>query len=186
MKNSIERTNRFYIEMSRKVLSEKEYEILKKLLIEKMTLQDLGEIYGVSSESIRQIYEKTFNKVKSVTELLGEIDRLKEKLQQLKYDLKCSTGQIKKRKSTVQKKPEPVLVKKLYDSPFPFSRRMYSMLEILNVHTIGQLAEIPLKNLGSYRGFKGQCKKELIAFIEFENIEHLFEGFTLWKTRPIE
>lgn len=42
----IDRTNRFYIEMSRKVLSEKEYDILQKLLIDKMTLKELGDNYG--------------------------------------------------------------------------------------------------------------------------------------------
>lgn len=188
MKNSIERTNRFYIEMSRKVLSEKEYEILQKLLIEKMTLQDVGEIYSVSGESIRQIYEKTFNKVKSVTELLGEIDHYKHKLQQLKHDFKCGTGQIKERKIIIETKPAPVpvLLKKLYDSPFPFSKRMHSMFEVLDVHTIGELAQIPLKNFVRYRGFKEQCKKEIVAFIEFENVEHLFEGFSVWKTKPME
>jgi DNA-directed RNA polymerase sigma subunit (sigma70/sigma32) len=88
MKNVIERTNRFYIEMSRKVLSEKEYDVLQKLLMEKKTLQEVVAIYGVTGESVRQIYDKTYKKVKSVTQLLAEIDDYKYKLQQLKYDYK--------------------------------------------------------------------------------------------------
>lgn len=60
------------------------------------------------------------------------------------------------------------------------------MFEVLDVHTIGELAQIPLKNFVRYRGFREQCKKEIVAFIEFENIEHLFEGFSFWKTKPIE
>jgi len=184
MKDAIERTNRFYIEMSRKVLSEKEYEILQSLLIEKMTLQQTAVLYGVTSENIRQIYQKTYDKVKSVTELLGEIDRYKVKLQQLKYDYKCATGQIKKRAS--KKKEEPEIYKTLYESHFPFSKRMYSFFEVMDIHTIGQLAQIPLEKFGNFRGFKEQCKKELIAFIEFENIEYLFKGFSVWKTLPIE
>ncbi|MBJ2126318.1 sigma factor-like helix-turn-helix DNA-binding protein [Flavobacterium sp. IB48] len=188
MKDVIARTNRFYIEMSRKVLSEKEYDVLQKLLIEKMTLREAAVIYGVTSESVRQIYERTYKKVKSVTDLLGEIDNYKHKLKQLKSDCKFETRQIKKRK----KKPEPefapdsCLQKTLYESHFPFSKRMYSMFEILDVHTIGQLCEIPLKDFHRYRGFGNQCKKELITFIEFENIEYLFEGFSVWKTEPIE
>ncbi|MNE75314.1 hypothetical protein D3C80_1714590 [compost metagenome] len=63
---------------------------------------------------------------------------------------------------------------------------MYSMFEVLDIHTIGQLCEIPLVDFHRFRGFKEQCKKELIAFIEFENIEHLFEGFSVWKTQPIQ
>lgn len=190
MKNSIERTNRFYIEMSRKVLSEKEYEILQKLLIEKMALQDVGEIYGVSGESIRQIYERTFKKVQSITEILGEIDHYKEKLQRLKNDFKFESGQLKKRstksKTSTKTQTESVFHKTLYSSHFPFSKRMYSMFEVLDVHTIGELAQIPLKNFVRYRGFKEQCKKEIVAFIEFENIEHLFEGFSVWKTKPMD
>jgi DNA-directed RNA polymerase sigma subunit (sigma70/sigma32) len=88
MKDVIARTNRFYIEMSRKVLSEKEYDVLQKLLIEKMTLQEVASIYGVTGENVRQIFERTYKKVKSVTELLAEIDDYKQKLQQLKYDFK--------------------------------------------------------------------------------------------------
>lgn len=181
MKDVIARTNRFYIEMSRKVLSEKEYDVLQKLLIEKMTLQEVAAIYGVTRESVRQIYERTYKKVKSVTQLLAEIEYYKLKLEQLKYDFKCETQQIKKRKN----KTEIDLNKMLYASHFPLSKRMNSLFEVLDIHTIGQLAEIPLKSFGCFRGFKVQCKKELIAFIEFENIEHLFEGFSVWKIQPI-
>lgn len=184
MKDVIARTNRFYIEMSRKVLSEKEYDVLQKLLIEKMTLQEVASIYGVTGENVRQIFERTYKKVKSVTELLAEIDDYKQKLQQLKYDFKCETQQIKKRKNKTEIEIDQH--KLLIASHFPFSERMYSMFEVLDIHTIGQLAEIPLKSFGRFRGFKGQCKKELIAFIVFENIEHLFEGFFVWKTQPIE
>jgi DNA-binding CsgD family transcriptional regulator len=182
MKNVIDRTNRFYIEMSRKVLSEREYDVLQKLLIEKMTLQEVAAIYGVTGENVRQIYERTYKKVKSVTELLAEIDDYKQKLVQLKEGFKCETQQIKKRKI----KTETNLHKTLYSSHFPFSKRMNSMFEVLDIHTIGQLCEIPLADFHRFRGFKEQCKKELITFIEFENIEHLFEGFSVWKTLAIE
>lgn len=181
MKDVIARTNRFYIEMSRKVLSEKEYDVLQKLLIEKMTLQEVAAIYGVTRERVRQIYERTYKKVKSVTQLLAEIDDCKLKLEQLKDDFKCETQQIKKSKIEIEIDQHKILIA----SHFPFSKRMFSMFEVLDIRTIGQLAEIPLKSFGCFRGFKGQCKKELIAFIEFENIEHLFEGFSVWKTQPI-
>jgi hypothetical protein len=182
MQNVIERTNKFYIEMSRKVLSEKEYNVLQKLLVEKMSLQQVSVLYGVTGESVRQIYEKTYKKVKSVTELLAEIDHYKQKLQQLKYDFKYESLQIKKRKTKTETDPHKIL----YSSHFPFSKRMYSFFEVLDIHTIGQLSEIPLKNFERFKGFKHECKKELIAFIEFENIEHLFEGFYVWKIKRIE
>ena len=177
----IDRTNRFYIEMSRKVLSDREYDILQKLLIEKKTLQEVGSIYGVTGERVRQIYERTYRKVKSIAQLLGEIDTYKRKLQQLKHDFTSEIQQKKKEDN----KNEVDFCKKLYASDFPFSKIMYSLFEVLDVHTIGQLAEIPLKSFECFKGFKVQCKKELITFIGFENIEHLFDDFSVWKTQPI-
>jgi len=178
----IDRTNKFYIEMSRKVLSEREYDILKKLLIEKMTLQQVAGIYGVTGERVRQIYEQTYQKVKSITQLLADIDHYKQKLEQLKLDFKCEINNIK----NSENKNEVDLQKRLHDSHFPFSKRMYNMFEFLEIHTIGELLEIPLTSFQCFRGFKEQCKKELIAFIEFENIEHLFEDFSGWKIQPIQ
>ena len=75
----IDRTNRFYIEISKKVLSEKEHDILQKLLIEKKTLTEVGDNYGINGESVRRMYERTFEKVKSVTEVLADIDFYKYK-----------------------------------------------------------------------------------------------------------
>jgi hypothetical protein len=181
MQNVIDRTNRFYIEMSRKVLSEKEYDVLQKLLIEKMSLQELAAIYGVTAEYIRQIHERTYLKVKSVTELLAEIDQYKQKLRELKSELKAGTQPVKRKRGI-----EADRQKLLYNSHFPFSKRMYSMLEALDIQTVRELAEIPLEKFSCFRGFKKQSKTELIAFIEFENIEHLFEGFYAWKKEPLE
>lgn len=182
MKDVIDRTNKFYIEMSQKVLSEKEYDVLQKLLMKKMTLKQAADSYGYTSQNIRLIYEKAYKKVKSVTELLSEIDTYKHKLQQLKQNFENEANQIKK-----EKKPTDIrLNKKLSESQFPFSKRMSNMFEIMDTHTIGELAEISIKNFHRYKGFGHLCKKELIKFIEFENIEDLFKGFSVWKKRPIE
>lgn len=178
----IDRTNRFYIEMSRKVLSEKEYDILHKVLLEKMTIKEVAAKYGVTGESIRRIYERTYDKVRSVTDLLAEIDLYKRKLQQLKDDFQYETGQIKKKKN----KTTVDLNKNVFDSHFPLSRRMYNMFEKLDIGTIGELSEIALKDFQCFSGFKEKCKTELIKFIEFENIEHLFHGFSDWKRAPIK
>jgi Tfp pilus assembly major pilin PilA len=122
--------------MSRKVLSEKEYDIFQKLLIEKMTLGEAAAIYGMTAKSIRLIYVRTYKKVQSVTELLGEIDNYKHKLKQLKLDFKSETRQIKRKNNKIETETETQkdLHKKLYASHFPFSKRMYSMFEVLDVH----------------------------------------------------
>lgn len=181
MQNVIDRTNRFYIEMSKQVLSEKEYDLLQKLLIDKMSLTQAAEQYGVTSEYVEELYEKTCNKVKAATELMCEIDHYKKKLQALKRELNPNPSPAQIRKEKAEKERQ----KLLYDSSFAFSRRLQSVLEVLEIRTIGDLADIPLKDFTRIRGFKAKCKEELIAFIEFEKIEHLFNGFSRWKKEPI-
>ena len=100
MHNVIDRTNRFYIEMSMQVLSEKEYDLLQKVLIEKMPLTQAAEQYGVTSEYVEEVYERTLTKAKAATELMCEIDHYKKKLQALKRELNPnpSPAQIRKEK----------------------------------------------------------------------------------------
>jgi len=166
--------------MSRKVLSEKEYDVLEKLLIEKMSLSEVAENYGVTSEYVNELYEITYNKVKAVTELFLEIDHYIAKLQELKHELNPSPAQIRKEKAEKDRQ------KLLLNSTFPFSKRLQGVLETLELKTIGELADIPLKDFQHFKGFKIKCKEELIAFIEFEKIEHLFKGFLRWKKEPFE
>lgn len=81
-------------------------------------------------------------------------------------------------------KKNDLLKKKLIDSAFPFSKRLWNMLVSLDIHTIGDLVAIPLQEYQNFRGFKSVCKKELIAFIEFQHIEELFEGYHNWRKKP--
>lgn len=179
MQNVIDRTNNFYLEMSRKVLSKKEYDVLQKLLIERMSLREVAENYGVTSEYVNELYKRSYNKVKAVTELLSEIDHYIVKLQELKRELNPTPTEIRKDKTEKDRQ------KLLLNSPFPFSKRFQGVLETLEINTIGDLADIPLKDFQHFRGFKMKCKEELVAFIEFENIAYLFKGFSRWKKEPI-
>jgi predicted DNA-binding protein YlxM (UPF0122 family) len=172
----IDRTNRFYLEISQKLLSEKEYDILRLLLLEKQPVTEVATLYHVSPERIYQIYRTTHDKVKCVAGTLKEIGYYKEVRDRLVRE--ASHYGIKFEPSPEERL---MLSMPLFDSPFPFSRRMYNMLCYLEVGTVGDLAAIPLKDLQNFRGFKTLCKKELIAFIEFEGMESLFEGFYQWK-----
>ncbi|GAA0886473.1 hypothetical protein GCM10009120_50720 [Sphingobacterium siyangense subsp. cladoniae] len=78
-----------------------------------------------------------------------------------------------------------ILNKKLTDSSFAFSPRLWNMLKSLEVYTIADIVAIPLKDFEKYRGFKKMCKLELEAFIEFEGIEDLFDDFNKWKLSSI-
>lgn len=69
----------------------------------------------------------------------------------------------------------------LLESKFPFSKRMLHFFQNIELYTIAELASIPLQRFTCFKGFKVKCKEELVAFIEFEEIEDLFEGYQKWK-----
>ncbi|WP_119790774.1 hypothetical protein [Flavobacterium anhuiense] len=181
MKDTIDLTNKFYLLMSRHLLSKKEYGVLEKLLIEKMPLEQAARQYGLTSLDVQELYQRICNKVKEAAELFSQIDHYQKKLEKLKRELNPNPrpATIKKEKAKKDRQ------KLLYSSNFPFSRRLRSVLEALEISTIGELSDIPLKDFQHFRGFKAKCKEELIAFIEFENIGYLFKGFAVWKKQPI-
>ena len=179
-KNIIDRTNRFFIEMSRKVLTEREYEILYQMLVNKKPMVMLANDYKLSRERIRQIFRDAYNKVKSITELFQEIDYYKELRDKLRADYRKEYRELRKWDDAEKNE---VLKKKLIDSAFPFSKRLWNILVSLDIYSIGDLAAIPLEEYQRFRGFKRMCKRELIAFIKFENIEELFDGYHKWSKK---
>ena len=82
----IDMTNQFYLEISKNILSEREFEIMRKILIEKCPLEELSQKYEVRIDRIRQIYRNTLHKVKTVSGLLQEITLLKAKRNQLRRE----------------------------------------------------------------------------------------------------
>lgn len=181
MKDTIDLTNRFYLEMSRKLLSENEYDVLEKILIEKMPLEQAAHQYGLTSQEIEELYQKICSKAKEAAELFSQIDHYQKKLEKLKRESNPNPSPASIKKEKAQKDRQ----KLLYSSDFPFSRRLRSVLQALEIKTVGELADIPLKDFQHFRGFKTKCKEELAAFIESENIRHLFKGFAAWKKEPI-
>lgn len=177
-KKHIDICNRFYLQISRKVLSDNEYDIAYKLLVEKQTKSSVAKEYNFSYERVRQIYIDTTCKAKSVMELLNEIDSIKLKRDQLRQKF---YEEYKFLHPTTTHGESEILSKKIADSYFPFSYRLKNLLDSIGYKTIGDLVATPLVDFMKYRGFKTVCKKEFIEFIEFENIEDFFDGFFEWK-----
>ncbi len=177
-KKIIDRTNIFYLDMSRKVLTEREYKVIYQMLVSKKTILELANEYYLSRERIRQIYIDAYNKVKSITELFQEIDHYKQLRDKLRSDYRNGNVELQLLNDAEK---EALLKKKLIDSVFPFSRRLWNMLVSLDIHTIGDMVAVPLQEYQNFRGFKTACKKELKAFIEFENIEELINGYRHWS-----
>lgn len=179
-KNIIERTNSFYIDMSRRILTEKEYDIIYKMLVNKRPIIELANEYNLSRERIRQIYWDTYSKVKSITELFQDIDFYKQRRDQLREE--CQ-NEYKYLRTLNDAEKEDLLKKKLINSAFPFSKRLLNLLVSLEIYSIEDLVGIPLKEYQNFRGFNTLCKKELKAFIDFENIEELFDGYYKWSKK---
>jgi hypothetical protein len=70
--------------------------------------------------------------------------------------------------------PDAKLQMQLLESDFPFSKRMLNFFSNVEIYTVRQLTEIPLSKFTCFRGFKNKCMAELIAFIEFEQIQNYF------------
>jgi len=177
-KNIIDRTNRFYLDMSKNVLTEREHEIMYQMLIDKKPIVELASHYNLSRERIRQIYKDAYDKIKSFTDLFKDIDYYKRLRNKLREDYRTEYRKLRKPDNEGK---EQVLNKKLIDSAFPFSKRLWNMLMYLDINTIGDLTSIPLPDYEKFRGFKTVSKKELLSFIEFENIEDLFDDYTKWS-----
>ncbi|WP_028298573.1 sigma factor-like helix-turn-helix DNA-binding protein [Olivibacter sitiensis] len=180
VKSLIDRTNKFYIDMSRKVLTEKEYEIVYQMLVNKKPIIELANDYNLTRERIRQIYRDAYNKVKSIAELFQEIDYYKQHRDKLRADCRNEYSELRMLNEAANAE---VLEKKLIDSAFPFSKRLLNMLVSLDIHTIGDLVAMPLQEYQNFRGFKTVCKKELKAFIEFKHLEELFDSYRDWSKK---
>lgn len=62
----IDMTNHLYLRMSESVLSEQEFGIMKKLLLEKQLISFLAKEYKMKEIDIRMLYNNVFLKMKSV------------------------------------------------------------------------------------------------------------------------
>lgn len=174
--NIIDLTNQFYLEMSKSLLSENEYEILKKILIEKRAPEVLEE-ENSNDETLKKIYKNVLYKVKSVSRIIREIDSLREKLNSNK-NRTSEPGY-----SEIKIKKEGFEDGKLMDSDFIFSGRLRYLFKNLGIVTFKDLIAVDISDYSKYRGFNENSLKELIEFIEFENIEYEFSDFYEFKEK---
>lgn len=177
----IDMTNQFYLEISKNILSEREFEIMEKILIEKCPLEELSQKYEVGIDRIRQIYRNTLHKVKIISGLLQEITCLKAKRNQLRKEYVSEYKKLSEK--NIQSPEVGMLNKKISNSFFPFSGRLWSILETMELETMEDLCSIPIRDYLKYRGFKTKCITEFIQFIEFENIEDQFDEFYEFKKK---
>lgn len=127
---------------------------------------------------IQQIYENAHARLMAFTEIFNETDNNKDKFENLSRRLITQEETGERSEISV---PVSVIDMKLSESSYPFTNRMSNMLDELEICTVADLIVIPLGKYVRFKGFKRICVKQLIGFIEFEGIGHLFKGYNHWK-----
>lgn len=172
----INRSNLFFLEISRKILSQKDYQILYKMIIEKKSVEVLAAELNISVSGINMIYERLLLNLKAFVAKLNKIDIIKEKRKILR---ERHLRQYKTRKS--DRLHQLLLSRKILECNFPFSLRFTNMLKSLELFIIEDLIDVPLNDYLFFRGFQTKCMIELLEFIEFEKLEFYFKNFGSFK-----
>jgi len=165
-----------YDELSSLEVSENEVDLLEELWLR----QNCNQITAIESKvGIKRIEEIQQKVVRSVLQLFNEINRIKAERRIIrgKYLLRRTKLFLNVKKNYSLKNNQ------IFDSKFKFSTRFTKIIKSLNIFTYQDIIEVPLGDFTKYRGFQGKCLQELIDFIEFENIEDKFDGFSAFKKK---
>ena len=162
----------FYLDISKELFSDRENRYVLAKLNEKLSKAPKLTQYNNPSAKNTKIYVNLFLKAKKLIKTVTETADRKLKIQNLrKKHLK------QQRKATKYKRGDLSLKRQISDSKFPFSLRFRKVLKSLDFFTIKQLTDVRLTEYTCYRGIGPKCIRELIDFIEFENIQSHFHGF---------
>lgn len=163
--------NSFYLKIYRKAWNI-QHEILYRKLQEGRAVRFSGTGYGIPEADIVRLYEQFLSRVR----LLRDLQRVKKSRM-----IRCRTSKARIKEILHLRLESALLNRDIAGSAFVFTKRMRNMLRFLELNTIGELTQYPLNEYMYFRGFKRQCMKELIDFIEFENLQRHFKGFGAYK-----
>ncbi|WP_123921547.1 hypothetical protein [Chryseobacterium viscerum] len=165
-----------YDELSSLQVSEDEVDLMEELWSQHKYNQIIAKQSKIGIKRIEEIQQKV---LRSVLELFNEINRIKAERRMLrgKYFLRRTKLFL------IIKKNNSLKNDQIFDSQFKFSTRFRKIIKSLNIVTYQDIIEVPICDFTKYRGFQGKCLQELIDFIEFENIEDKFGGFSAFKKK---
>ena len=165
-----------YDELSSLTVSENEVDLMEELWSWQNYNPKTAKESKIGIKSIEEIQQKV---VRSVLKLFTEINRIKAERRTVreKYLLRRTKLFLNIKKNNILKNDQ------IFDSKFKFSTRFRKIIISLNIVTYQDIIEVPIGDFTKYRGFQGKCLRELIDFIEFENIEDKFDGFSAFKKR---
>ncbi len=161
-------------ELSSLEVSENEVDLIEELWLRQKCDHITKKESKVSIKRIEEIQQKV---ARSVLKLFNEINRIKgeRRIIRERYLLRRTKLFINIKKNKSLKNDQ------IFDSKFKFSTLFSKIIRSLNIVTYKDIIEVLIDDFTKYRGFQGKCLLELIDFIEFENIEDKFDGFSAFK-----
>lgn len=154
----IEKTVRLFLLNIKDTLNEREYNILKDLLVDNKSREEVCNDYKISDERVRQIFEKSYYKIVNSNRINNDYHELKKK-----YDILLSEY------NELNKNILKSLDIKLID--IDISVRALNSLKKANIHTLAQLSLASAKTLTKYRNFGLTTLREVESILKQYNLK---------------
>jgi hypothetical protein len=154
----IEKTVRLFLLNIKDTLNEREYNILKDLLVDNKSREEVCNDYKISDERVRQIFEKSYYKIVNSNRINNDYHELKKK-----YDILLSEY------NELNKNILKSLDIKLID--IDISVRALNSLKTANIHTLAQLSLASAKTLTKYRNFGLTTLREVESILKQYNLK---------------
>lgn len=175
---TVKRIKSFYLDISAEIFSDRENRYVIAKLNEKLSYPPKVTPYNKPLVKHIKMYVNLFLKAKKLLKTVTANPHEQSKRLNLR-----KRHWKQQRKPTKYQIGDKSLNRQISDSRFPFSLRFRKVLKSLDFFTIKQLTDVTLTEYICYRGIGPKCIRELIDFIEFENIQSHFHGFQYFKKR---
>lgn len=167
-------TNRFYLDISKNFISDKEYLVLHRILIEQCSFEQIGNEFDIDGLKLKDLFLRILVKVQTVSDLITQVHtnnsgNARMRKRRIVHFIEFAKQQMISQESDFDRK--------IKDSSFPFNRRLSLLLEKRNIKTFKELLAIPIHHFPLYAGFGFKTIQELIRFIEYEKLDDFYVDF---------
>jgi hypothetical protein len=161
----IEKTVNLFLLNIKDTLSEREYNVLRALLVENKSREEVCNDYKISAERVRQIFEKSYYRVVSSNRINNDYNELKKK-----YDfLQSEYSELNKNILDSEKNANILLETELID--IDISVRALNSLKTAGITTLRELSLASAKNLMKYRNFGLTTLREVNSVLYRYNLK---------------
>lgn len=166
----VNETNKFYMTILRPILTYKEYNIIKSIILDKKPTSVICEEQDLSRERVRQILRKGMFKVKRYVSMYPEYETLKEELSLLREEKRKITNYLLGVKNENSKELELFTKQQeLFNTKITslqMSVRAYNVLYSGNIETIGDLVSYNRSDMLKFRNLGKKVLMELEQLLD--------------------